>query len=83
MALVFLFQMKQWLVVLLVTLALTAMLVESEESEEFSALHKRATCTPTHRDFWRRDCWGRHKRAALADDDDDVLFDVSIRGHST
>ena len=74
--------MQQWFAILLVTLALTAMLVESEESEELSDRRRAPYCGLFHRDYWRRDCWPGRKRAALADDDDDdVLFDVSIRGH--
>ena len=74
--------MKQWLVILLVTVTLTAMLVESEE---FSGFAKRGKCNLFHQEFWRRQCWRRVSGRAIADKDDDdyVLLDVSIRGHST
>jgi len=68
--------MKMWLGVLLMTLALAAMMVEGEESEDLDSRLAERNCGITRRSFWRRDCWRRRKRDTLAELEE--LFDVSI-----
>ena len=68
--------MKLWLGVLLLTLVLTAMLVEGEESEEVGSRPKREDIC---RRLYPGSCKKRDKLAQEAD----ISSDVSIRKHGT